>query len=331
VEEPLIVADSFGRYGWRVREDDVIGGSAPIAFGAGYCTFAVIPYRFGAAASLIARFNPEKMLQTIEKHRVTILSILPTAYRRMLQVPDAKKRYDLSSLRVCTGGGESLTAQTYHDWRDKFGLEIFEGFGTTEMMYVFISNTVNMRARPGSFGQVVPGYEARVVDDDGQDCPPGQIGHLIVRGPTGTLYWRDPEKQAHAGWHGWHRAGDYVYRDEDGYFWFVSREDDVIKSSGYRIGPEEIENTLVKHPAVADAGVIGVPHPVRGQNAKALIVLREGYEPSEALKQELIDFCRGKIAVYKLPREVEFVDELPRTVTGKLLRRILRERERGNG
>ena len=325
VEETLIVPDTFGKYGWKVTENDIIGGSAPLAFGAGYSTFATIPFRFGAAASLIAKFEPDKMFETIQKHRITVLSLAPTAYRKMLQLPGAEKTYDLSSLRVCTGGGESLTAATYHAWKQKFGVEIFEGLGTTEMMYVFVSNVVKMRAKPGSFGTVVPGYEVRAVAEEGRDARPGEIGRFLVRGPTGTLYWCDPEKQRHAVTpDGWNRAGDYVYSDEEGYFWFVSREDDIIKSSAYRIGPEEIEMTLATHPAVADVGVIGVPDEVRGQIAKAFVVFKPG---QSVTSEELIEYCRSKIATYKLPREVEVVTELPRTPTGKLLRRVLREKE----
>ena len=325
VEETLIVPDTFGKYGWKVTEHDIIGGSAPLAFGAGYSTFASIPFRFGAAASLIAKFEPEKMFETIQKHRVSVLSLAPTAYRKMLQLPGAEEKFDLSSLRVCTGGGESLTAPTYFAWKEKFGLEIFEGLGTTEMMYVFASNAVKMHARPGSFGTAVPGFEVKVADEKGKEAPPREIGHFLVRGPTGTLYWRDPEKQRHAiTADGWNRAGDYVYCDDEGYFWFVSREDDVIKSSAYRIGPEEIESTLATHPAVADVGVIGVPDEVRGQIAKAFVVLKPG---QTVTPDELIGFCKDKIAKYKLPREVVFVTELPRTAVGKLLRRVLREKE----
>ena len=325
VEELLIVPDSFGKYGWRVTENDVIGGSAPLAFGAGYSSYATIPFRFGAAASLIPKFEPEKMFDTIQKHRISILTLAPTAYRKMLQVPDAEKKYDLSSLRVCTGGGESLTAPTYHAWKEKFGREIFEGLGTTEMMYVFASNVVSRKARPGSFGQAVPGYELKVIDEDGKEAIAGNIGHFVARGPTGTIYWRDPDKQRHAITHnGWNLAGDYVLVDKDGYFWFVSREDDIIKSSGYRIGPEEIEVTLASHPAVADVGVIGVPDELRGQIAKAFVVLKPGQTLSS---DDLIAFCKGKVATYKLPREVVIVNELPRTPTGKLLRRVLKEKE----
>ncbi len=332
MEEALIVPDGFGKYGWRVTPDDVIGGPAPLSLAAGYSTQCVIPFRFGAAVSLLPRFTPEGMFEAIQRHRITILSVLPTAYRKMLQVPDARSRYDLSSLKVCTGGGESLTAQTYHDWKSAFGLEIYEGLGTTEMMFVFVSSAVTRKVKPGSIGPAVPGYELKVVAEDGKECKRGEVGLLIARGPTGTVYWRDPDKQRTAVRDGWCRAGDFVTMDEDGYVWFLSREDDLIKSSGYRIGPEEIEDALAHHPAVADVGVIGVPDQVRGQNTRAYVVLKPGVAASEALKQELIEFCRDKIAVYKLPREIEFAELLPRAPgpagpgTGKLLRRILRER-----
>jgi 2-aminobenzoate-CoA ligase len=324
-EETLIVPDTFGKYGWKIKQDDVIGGTAPLAFGAGYSTYATIPFRFGAAASLTAKFDPEKMFETIQKHRITVLTLAPTAYRKMLQVADAERRYDLSSLRLCTGGGESLTAPTFFEWEKKFDRKILEGFGTTEMMYVFASNAVKEEARPGSFGQAVPGYELRLVDEDGHDAPPGSIGLFLVRGPTGTMYWRDEQKQRDTVTpDGWNRAGDFVYASEDGYYWFVSREDDVIKSSAYRIGPEEIELTLATHPAVLDAGVIGVPDEIRGQIAKAFVVVKPG---QKVTSDELIEYCRDKIATYKLPREVVMVSELPRTPTGKLLRRVLRQKE----
>jgi 2-aminobenzoate-CoA ligase len=330
MEEALTVPDGFGKYGWRIGPDDVIGGPAPLSLAAGYSTQAVIPFRFGAAASLLPRFTPEAMFEQIQKHRITVVSILPTAYRKMMQVPNDRS-YDLSSVRICTGGGESLGAETYQRWKETFGLEIYEGLGTTEMMYVFVSSAVTRRVKPGAIGPAVPGYEVKVVTEEGKDAKPGEVGLLIARGPTGTVYWRDPDKQRSSVRDGWCRAGDFVTMDEDGYVWFMSREDDLIKSSGYRIGPEEIEEALARHPAVADAGVIGVADPVRGQNTRAYVVLKPGTAPSEPLKAELVEFCRDKIAVYKLPREIEWASQLPRAPgpagpgTGKLLRRVLRE------
>src|SRR5262245_21751303 len=331
MEEALTVPDGFGKYGWRVEPGDVVGGPAPLSLAAGYSTQAVIPFRFGATASLLPRFTPEGMFEQIQKHRITVVSILPTAYRKMMQVPEASRRYDFSSVRICTGGGESLGAATYRDWRAMFGLEMFEGLGTTEMMCVFASSAVTRRVKPGAIGPAVPGYELRVLGEDGAPVGRGEAGLLVARGPTGALYWRDPDKQRATVRDGWSRAGDFVKLDEDGYVWFMSREDDLIKSSGYRIGPEEVEEALARHPAVADVGVIGVADPVRGQTTRAYVALRAGQGPSDALRRELIEFCRDKIAVYKLPREVAFVPQLPRAPgpagpgTGKLLRRVLRE------
>ncbi len=334
MEEALIVPDTFGEYGWKVGPDDIICGPAPISLAAGYSTVATIPFRFGAAASLIPKFTPEALFEQIQSHKVTILSALPTAYRKMLEVPEAEKKYDLSSLRVLTGGGESLTAKTYLDWKARFGQEIYEGLGTTEMMYVFVSSVVTRKVKPGAIGTAVPGYEIQVLTEEGKVAKAGELGKLYARGPTGTLYWRPLEeggslleKQKSLIREGWVLVGDFVTMDEDGYISFVSREEDLIKSSGYRIGPEEVEDALLKHPAVADAGVIGVPDSIRGQNVKAFIILKPGQTPSEELKQKIIDSCREHIAIYKLPRIVEFVTELPRTLQGKLLRRILRDKD----
>lgn len=331
MEESLIVADGFGKYCWRVTENDVLASPAPMAMAAGYSAAAVISYRFGAALSLLPRFTPEAMYENIQKHKVTILSALPTAYRKMMQVPDAAKKYDLSSLKTCTGGGEALSAQTYNDWKKMFGLEIYEGLGTTEMMFVFISGAAVRKVKPGAIGPAIPGYKLRCIKEDGTPAKPGETGQLQAQGPTGVVYWKDIEKQKGAVTKdGWCKAGDMVNLDEDGYVWFLAREDDLIKSSGYRIGPEEIEEALMKHPKVHEAGVIGVPDPVMGQKTKAFVVLNEGEKGSEDLKKELVEFCRDKIAIYKLPREVEFIKELPRTPPPqfKLLRRKLRDMEK---
>ena len=326
MEESLIVADGFGKYCWEVSDKDVIGGPAPIAMAAGYSTVAVIPFRYGAAVSLIPRFDPVAMAKNIQNHKISIMSALPTAYRKMLVDIDPKD-YDFSSLRFCTGGGEALTAKTYLDWKEKFGLETYEGLGTTEMMFVFISAAVTKKVKPGWIGSACPGYVVKVVNEEFKEVKPGEVGKMIVQGPTGTIYWRDNDKQKSAVKDGWCLAGDVVTMDELGNVQFLSREDDLIKSSGYRIGPEEIEEALVTHPAVADAGVIGVPDPVMGQKTKAFVVLKAGTAPSDDLKKELIAHCKGKIAVYKLPREIEFIDAMPRTAVGKLLRRMLRQPE----
>jgi len=285
MEEALIVPDTFGKYGWDVQPNDIICGPAPISLAGGYSTVATIPYRFGAAASLIPKFTPAGLFETIQNHKVTILSALPTAYRKMLEVPDAEKKYDLSTLRVLTGGGESLTAKTYLDWKAKFNQEIYEGLGTTEMMYVFISSVVTRKVKPGAIGTAVPGYEVQVITEEGNVAKTGELGRLYARGPTGTLYWRPHEdngsmlaKQKSILREGWVLVGDFVTMDEDGYISFVSRQEELIKSSGYRIGPEEVEYAVLKHPAVADCGVIGVPDAIRGQNVKAFVVLKPGEE-----------------------------------------------------
>jgi 2-aminobenzoate-CoA ligase len=332
MEEALIIPDTFGKYGWKVQADDVICGPAPISLAAGYSTVTSIPFRFGAAASLIPKFTPEGLFEQIQSHKVTILSALPTAYRKMLEVQGAEKKYDLSSLRVLTGGGESLTAKTYFDWKARFNQEIYEGLGTTEMMYVFVSSVANRKVKPGAIGTAIPGYEIQVITEEGKVAKPGELGRLYARGPTGTIYWRPLEdglleKQKSLIREGWVLVGDFCTIDEDGYLSFVSRQEDLIKSSGYRIGPEEIEDALLKHPAVADAGVIGIPDPVRGQNVKAFIILKPDYTGTDELKQQILDSCREHIAIYKLPRIVEFVTELPRTLQGKLLRRVLRDKE----
>ncbi|MFI5179910.1 MAG: acyl-CoA synthetase [Thermoanaerobaculia bacterium] len=334
MEEALIVPDTFGKYGWNVQPNDVICGPAPISLAGGYSTVATIPYRFGASASLIPKFTPDGLFETIQNHKVTILSALPTAYRKMLEVTGAEKKYNLSTLRVLTGGGESLTAKTYNDWKGRFGQEIFEGLGTSEMMYVFVSSVVTRKVKPGAIGTAVPGYEIQVITEEGKVAKPGELGRLYAKGPTGTLYWRPYEdggnmleKQKAVIREGWVLVGDFCTLDNDGYLSFVSRQEDLIKSSGYRIGPEEVEDALLKNPAVADAGVIGIPDPVRGHNVKAFVILKPGHTPSEELKQKLIDSCRDHIAIYKLPRIIEFTTELPRTLQGKLLRRVLRDKE----
>ncbi|MGB9668214.1 MAG: acyl-CoA synthetase [Thermosulfidibacteraceae bacterium] len=331
VREVISSAYLVNKYVWRLVPGDVLGGSAPVSFAAGYGTFAIIPWFGGAAISLIGKFEPDILMEDIQKNRVTVLTGLPTAYRRLLQMPNFDQ-YDISSLRMCTSGGDALGVETYKAWLDKTGLPIYEGLGATEMVHLITSNAVNMKAKPGSIGIAIPGYDIKVLTDDGKECVPGEIGKLTVLGPTGPLYWKPYEdnnrlleEQKKAVVDGRIRLGDAVYMDEDGYYFFVSRESDMIKSSGYRIGPGEVEEALKKHPAVKDAGVIGSPDPIRGEIVKAFIVLKEGYTGSENLAREIVESCKEYIAIYKLPRAVVFCQELPVTPTGKVLRRTLKE------
>ncbi len=339
VENVLSSVYLVGKYVWKLTEDDVVGGPAPVSFAMGYGNGCLIPYFHGAATSIWPGFSVENFFRFVEEHGITVFSSLPTAYRMILANPNLDeylKKYDLSSLRLCTGGGEALGAETAKKWQEKFGMPIYESLGATEMVHICISNTVAPKPVAGSIGWPVPGYTVRIVDPEtGKECQPDEVGNLYIKGPTGIRYWNHPtrpldEKQKESVKNGWNVLGDFVRRDENGYIYFVSRDDDLIKSSGYRIGPDEIEQPLSQHPAVAECAVIGVPDPegIRGQLVKAIIRLKEGYEPSEKLKQDILKFLEQHIAKYKLPRIIEFTTEpLPRTATGKLLRRVLRERE----
>lgn len=340
VENVLSAIYLVGKYVWKLTPDDVIGGPAPVSFAMGYGNGCLIPYFHGAAASIWPAFSFDNFFRFVEEHGITVFSSLPTAYRMILANPklqEYKEKYDLSSLRLCTGGGEALGAETAKRWREEFGMDIYESLGATEMVHICVSNTCAPRPVAGSIGWPVPGYVARIIDPEtGNECQPGEVGSLFIKGPTGIRYWNHPtrpldEKQKESVKDGWNVLGDFVRRDENGYIYFVSRDDDLIKSSGYRIGPDEIEQPLSQHPAVAECAVIGVPDPegIRGQIVKAIVRLKEGYEASEELKQDMLKFLEQHIAKYKLPRVIEFTTEpLPRTATGKLLRRFLREKEK---
>ena len=331
VKELLCESYLVNKYVWRLVEGDILGGSAPVSFAAGFGTFALIPFYAGATVCLIGKFAPDVLLDAIQKHRVTVLTGLPTAYRALLKFPDFDK-YDISSLRMSTTGGDALGVETFNAWLDKTGQPIYEGLGATEMVHLITSNAVDMKPKAGSIGIPIPGFDIKVLNDNGEECKPGEVGKLTVVGPTGALYWKpyaDNERllktQKESVIDGRIKLGDAVFKDEDGYIFFVSRESDMIKSSGYRIGPAEVEDALKKNPAVADAGVIGSPDPLKGEITKAYIILKEGYSPSEELAREIVESCKEYIAIYKLPRAVAFCDQLPRTPTGKLLRRILKD------
>ncbi len=327
----LVEAKLVNKYVYDLKPGDILGGAAPVSFAAGFGTFTLMPFEGGAAISLIPKFSPPDMLDLIQKHKITVLTGLPTAYRALMKFPDFKK-YDLSSVRLYTSGGDALGAETLKAWEDLTGKPIWEGLGGTEMLHLVTSNTMNEKPVPNSIGKPLPGVKVRVVDPDWKDCKPGEIGSMILKGPSGTLYWKPYvddnrllKSQKKGVRDGWNQMGDAVYHDEDWNIFFVSREDDMIKSSGYRIGPAEVEEAIAKFEGVADVGVVGVPDPEKGQITKAFIVLKPGYEAKETFFDDLKEFLKQHIAIYKLPREIEFVDALPRTPTGKLLRRKLRE------
>ena len=326
-EGVLWASYSYGKYCLQVKEDDVIGGHPTMAFTYGYAGLAIIPFLFGVSSSLLAdRFTPEKMFETIDKHRITILYSVPTAYRMMLNaIPDAEKKYDLGSLRILVTGGETMGALLFHKLKKMLPhVEILEQIGLTEAFHAICSSRPG-KVKPGSMGIEILGYTVRIFDDNGKECLPKDHGYLAFRGPVGCRYWRSPEKQRESVKKGWNYTGDIAWRDEDGFFWFVSRIDDIIKSAAYHVAPHEVEQVLMEHPAVLESAVIGAPDPSRGQRVKAFIVLREGYKPSRDTAEKLKNFVRGKIAAYKAPDKIEFVNEIPKTETQKVRRAELRK------
>jgi len=330
VKPIVIMAQMVNKYVYKMKPGDILGGAAPVSFAAGFGTFTLLPFEGGAGISLIPKFTPPDMMELIQKHKITILTGLPTGYRALMKFPKFKD-YDVSSIRLYTSGGDALGAETLEAWRNLTGKPIWEGLGGTEMLHLVTSNTMNPEPVPNSIGKALPGVEVRVVDPEWNDCKPDQVGSMVLKGPSGSLYWKpyvDNERliksQKKGVVNGWNQMGDAVYMKEDGNIFFVSREDDMIKSSGYRIGPAEVEEAIEKHPAVAEAGVVGVPDPEKGQITKAFVVLKEGKEGSDEFFEELKEFLKEHIAIYKLPRAIEYRKELPRTPTGKLLRRHLR-------
>jgi len=329
--KPIVIETKLvNKHVYKMKPGDCLGGAAPVSFAAGFGTFTLMPFEGGAAISLIPKFTPPDMLDLIQKHKITILTGLPTGYRAMMKFPKFKD-YDTSSIRLYTSGGDALGSETLSAWKKLTGLPIWEGLGGTEMLHLVTSNTMNPEPMPDSIGKALPGVKCKVVDPEWNDCEPDQVGSMVIKGPSGSLYWKPYENddkllksQKKGVVNGWNQMGDAVFMKADGNIFFVSREDDMIKSSGYRIGPAEVEEAIEKHPAVAEAGVVGVPDPEKGQITKAFVVLKEGNEGSDEFFEELKEFLKEHIAIYKLPRAIEYRTELPRTPTGKLLRRHLR-------
>ncbi|HKP77103.1 MAG TPA: AMP-binding protein [Longimicrobiaceae bacterium] len=319
----LASADTFSTRVLQPQPDDLFCGSPPLAFTFGLGGYTLFPMRAGAATLMLEQASPPQLLQGIQDYHATIVFTAPTAYRAMAGMA---KDYDLSSLRKCVSAGETLPAATFEAWHEATGLKIIDGIGSTEMLHIFISSAGD-DIRPGSTGCVVPGYRAKVVDDAGREVPAGEVGRLVVQGPTGCRYLADPERQRGYVQDGWNVTGDTYRMDADGYFWYQARNDDMIISSGYNIAGPEVENCLLEHPAVLECAVVAAPDEERGHVVKAFVVLREGNEPGDGMVKELQDFAKSRIAPYKYPRRVEFVAQLPRTLTGKLQRFRLRQQE----
>ena len=316
----LAMCDCFPPHIFDASGDDIVTGSPPLAFAFGLGALLCFPFRVGAATAMIDKVSPDAMLETIQRYRCTALYTAPTAYRALLGVVD---KYDISSLKKCVSAGETLPLPTWQAWHEATGLEIIDGIGTTEMLHIFVSSPRG-EIRPGATGRVVPGYEACVIGEDGKPVADGENGKMAVRGPTGCKYLDNIERQSAYVQNGWNLTGDLYRRDEDGYFWYVSRADDLIISAGYNISGPEVETALLEHPDVLECGVVGEPDPERGQIVSAHIVLRDGVAADETMVKVLQDFVKQSIAPYKYPRAVQFVDSLPRTETGKLQRFKLR-------
>ena len=320
----LVVCDTFSKNVLRPNADDIFCGSPPLAFTFGLGGLLLFPLRVGASTLLLPKISAEGMLQAIERHRCTICSTAPTLYRSML---DFVPRFNLGSLKQCVSAGERLPLAVFEAWQKATGIAIIDGIGSTEMLHIFIS-AAGEQIRPGATGKPVPGYEAMVLDETCRPLPANQIGRLAVRGPTGCRYLDGTELQRKYVQNEWNITGDLYRMDEDGYFWYEGRTDDLIVSAGYKISAVEIEAALINHPQVAECAVIGSPSEERGEIVKAFVVLRSGAAAGDPLRRELQDFVKSLIAPYKYPRAIEFVTELPHTSTGKLQRSRLRELER---
>ncbi|MEA2979887.1 MAG: 2-aminobenzoate-CoA ligase [Alphaproteobacteria bacterium] len=317
----LAICDSYARHVLRAEPSDCFTGSPPLAFTFGLGGLVLFPLRIGASTVLLEKAGPDELLAAIAKHRITIPFTAPTAYRAML---GKLKGYDISSLRKCVSAGETLPKATFDAWHAATGLKILDGIGATEMLHIFIGSPEH-EVRAGSTGKPVPGYDAKVIGNDGRDLPPGTVGRLAVRGPTGCRYLAD-ERQKKYVQNGWNVTGDTYLMDADGYFWYQARSDDMIISAGYNIAGPEVESALLTHAAVAECGVVGCPDEERGQIVKAYVVLRAGISGDAAMARALQDHVKGVVAPYKYPRAIDFVTDLPKTQTGKLQRFELRRR-----
>jgi benzoate-CoA ligase family protein len=321
----LAAADLVGVNVFGIRPDDLVFSASKLSFAFGLGNSLCFPARVGGAAVLVAeRITPEGALAVIAAEQPTVFFAVPTLYARMLEVRDAERRFDLSSLRYCVSSGEALPPSVFDAWADRFGLELVEVMGSTEALHDFIANRPG-EARRGSVGRVIPGFGARLVDDEGAPVETGAVGHLLVKGETTALhYWNRRERTRRTMLGEWLRTGDMLRQDADGWFYFEGRADDMLKVAGHWVSPAEVETQLAAHPAVLEAGVVGDLDGHGLTTPRACVVLRDGAVPSPALAAELREFVRQRGAGYKAPGVVEFVAQLPRTATGKIQRFRLR-------
>jgi len=331
VREVYLESQIVNKHVWQLGPGEVLGGSAPVTFAAGYGTFCLIPFAGGGTISLLPKFTPDDMMGTIQKHKVTVVTGLPTAYRKLLEMPNFND-FDISTVRMFTTGGDALTGKTLSQWQAKTGKPIWEGLGGTEMMHLVTSTAIGGIPMADSIGKAIPGFEIKVVREDGQTAGPGEVGSMMIKGPTGTLYWKpmiqDQKllKSMKKGIKdGYNMMGDAVMMDKDGYIFFQAREDDMIKSSGFRLAPTEIEDAMIRHKAVRDDAVVGIPDEIMGQKVVAMIELEPGHAPSQELANDIIKSTMDVLATYKLPRELVFLDSIPRTATGKIIKKDLRK------
>jgi len=319
----LAMCDLFPRHVIKPNEDDIFCGTPPLAFTFGLGGLLCFPLRVGASVVLAEKLSPDSLMALIQNFRATIVFTAPTFYRQMAGLAT---RYDISSLKKSISAGEALPDATRQLWKSATGIEMIDGIGGTEMIHVFVSSPPE-EVRVGAIGKVVPGYMACIVDDDMNPVPHGTAGRLAVKGPTGCRYLAD-DRQRRFVQQGWNLPGDTFVQDDDGYFFYQARNDDMIVSAGYNIAGPEVEDALLHHDAVAECGVIGVPDEERGQIVKAFVVLKPGYSPTDEMTVLLQTFVKDTVAPYKYPRSIEFVEVLPRTETGKLQRFALRQRAR---
>ena len=323
--------DPSVKYWQAAQDDDLVAHTGDLSWifplGNGF----LYVWRWGISTFIYhGKFDPERWFELIEKYGVTKLASVPTCYRMFLTIKDAEKKYDLSSLRHCISAGEPLNPEVVKEWKRRIGIDIYDGIGMTEVM-VYLSNMKGLPIKPGSCGKPQPGHECAIVDENGNPLPTGKEGILAVKqGDPGLFkeYWKKADKTAECFKNGWFLTGDVLYKDDEGYYWFSGRGDDLIMASGYRISPFEVESALISHPAVLEAAVVASPDEIRGVIVKAFIILQEGYEPSDALVREIQEHAKKVAAPYKYPREIEFVESLPKTQSGKIKRKELRERER---